>query len=153
MSKKNIKILITIISVVLVAGLGTLFVNLGMSWFNSLIKPKEWIPNFVIPIVWTIIYLAFITILVLWQLKKDLQKDTVIFLLLNGALNVLWCLVFFTLNQTFLGNIIIILNLIAGFWLVINILRQKILYGYILIIYPIWLSIATTLNLATWILN
>ena len=150
---KNIKILITIISIIVVAGLGTLFVNLGIGWFNGLVKPSQWIPNFVIPIVWTIIYLAFITILTLWQLKENLPKDTFVLLVINGALNVLWCLIFFTLKQTFLGNIVIILNLIAGFWLLINILKKKPLYGYILTIYPVWLSIATTLNLAMWILN
>ena len=150
---KNIKILITIISIIVVAGLGTLFVNLGMDWFNGLVKPSQWIPNFVIPIVWTIIYLAFITILTLWQLRESLPKGTFVLLVINGAFNVLWCLIFFTLKQTFLGNIAIILNLVAGFWLLINILKKKSLYGYILTIYPVWLTIAITLNLAIWILN
>ena len=153
MSRKNINIIITIASIILVAGLGTLFVNLGMDWFNFLLKPSQWIPNFVIPIVWTIIYLAFATILTLWQLSEKLPVSTRVLLLINGSLNVLWCLVFFTLKQTFLGNIVIVLNLIAGFWLIANILKQKSTYGYILTIYPVWLSIATTLNLATWILN
>ena len=74
-------------------------------------------------------------------------------MIINGALNVLWCLVFFTLKQLLLGDIVIILNLIAGFLLIADIFKTKKLYGYILIIYPIWLSIATTLNLALWILN
>lgn len=151
--KKNVKIIISILAVILVAGLGTLFVNLGSTWFNTLLKPSQWIPNFVIPVIWTIIYIAFITILTLWWLKEYIPFMTVILLIINGVLNILWCLVFFTLKQTFLGNIVIILNLIAGFWLVIDILRRKKTYGYILLIYPVWLSIATTLNLAIWILN
>ena len=153
MSRKNINIIVTIASIILVAGLGTLFVNLGMDWFNSLLKPSQWIPNFVIPIVWTVIYIAFATILTLWQLRERLPLSTFVLLVINGALNILWCLVFFTLKQTFLGNIVIVLNLIAGIWLIVNILKQKPIYGYILTIYPVWLSIATTLNLATWILN
>ena len=142
-----------ILPIVVVAGLGSIFVNLGMIWFNALIKPSQWIPNIVIPIVWTIIYLTFAVILILWQTKYKIPGKTIVLLAVNGLLNILWCLVFFTLNLTFLGNIFIILNLVAGFWLWADIIRQKQIYGYILTIYPIWLSIATTLNLALWILN
>lgn len=135
------------------AVLGSVFVNLGMDWFNGLNKPSQWIPNWVIPVVWTVIYIAFAVVLLIWTNKESLNKTTIGLLIANGVLNVLWCLVFFTLKQTFLGNIIIILNLIAGVLLWINIFNQKRHYSYWLSIYPIWLSIATTLNLALWILN
>ena len=52
-----------------------------------------------------------------------------------------------------MGNIIILLNLIAGFALWINIFMQQLNYAYWIAIYPIWLSVASTLNLAMWILN
>jgi len=142
-----------ILPIVVVAVLGSVFVNLGMEWFNALTKPSQWVPNIVIPIVWTIIYLTFAVILILWQSKQKISLKTIVLLSVNGVLNVLWCLVFFTLNLTLVGNIVIILNLIAGFWLWLDILKQKPIYGYVLTIYPIWLSIATTLNLALWILN
>ena len=151
--KKNLNWLAVILPILAVAGLGTLFVNLGMDWFNSLAKPTQWIPNVVIPIVWTVIYLTFAVILIIWQNQNKIPLMTKILLIVNGVLNVLWCLVFFTLNLTFLGNIVIILNLIVGFWLIIDIAKNKKLFSYILFIYPIWLSIATTLNTALWILN
>lgn len=153
MKNKALKIGITLFSIVLVAGLGSLFVNLGSDWFNSLIKPTQWIPNILIPIMWTIIYLSFAVILTLWQLKSDLPKSVIIWLVINGVLNVLWCLFFFTLNLTFLGNILIVLNLIAGFVLFVQIDKYKPIYAYVTALYPIWLSLATTLNLALWILN
>lgn len=153
MKTKELNSLYIIISIILVAGLGTLFVNLGMKWFNALVKPSQWIPNFVIPIVWTIIYLAFLIVLLIWQNKGYIHLKTKILLVVNGALNVFWCLVFFTLKLTFLGNIVIILNLIAGFLLLSEIFKYKKIYGYILLVYPIWLSVATSLNLAMWILN
>lgn len=151
--QKYIRSLIIILPILAVAGLGTLFVNLGMDWFNALIKPSQWIPNFVIPIVWTVIYVAFAVILVLWQNRSSFSTRTIVLLIVNGVLNVLWCLLFFTLHLTFLGNIAIILNLIAGFLLIADIYSENRLYGYILLIYPVWLSIATSLNLAIWILN
>lgn len=142
-----------ILPILAVAGLGTLFVNLGMDWFNALNKPSQWIPNFVIPVVWTIIYLTFIVILLIWSSKEKIPQSVITLLIANGILNVLWCLIFFTLQQTFLGNAFIIFNLIAGFWLIFEIKKYKPTYAMILLTYPIWLSLATTLNNALWILN
>ena len=147
------RILLIVLPIVVVAVLGSVFVNLGTDWFGGLNKPSQWIPDVIIPIVWTVIYIAFAVILVLWTNKEDLQKSTMVLLIINGILNVLWCLIFFTLKQTFGGNVAIILNLIFGVALWVNIFTKQKLYSYILAIYPIWLSIATTLNLALWIMN
>lgn len=57
MENKTVKTIIAIGAVILVAVLGSIFVNLGMDWFDTLIKPSEWVPNIVIPIIWTIIYI------------------------------------------------------------------------------------------------
>ena len=150
---KTLQIILIWISLIIVAVLGSIFVNLGMDWFNSLEKPSEWIPNIVIPIVWTIIYLTFAIILSILANKENLPKNIIILLIINGILNILWCLLFFTLNLLFVGNIAIILNLIFGYKLLFDINRENSIYAWILAIYPTWLSIATTLNLALWILN
>jgi len=149
--KKNI--LITLGSIILVAVLGTIFAQLGMSWFDGLIKPKEWIPSFIIPIVWTIIYLLFAYVLIKWQNRTPLTKENIILLIINGVLNVLWCLVFFTLHQLFLGNVVIIINALFGIRLYLEICKEDAMNGLIISLYPIWLCIATTLNIALWILN
>lgn len=150
------KTLITILSigaVVLVATLGSIFVNLGMDWFDTLIKPSEWVPNILIPIIWTIIYVAF-AIYLYFAIKNDrLEKEVVILLIVNGILNILWCLLFFTFNSLLLGLIAIILNLIAGAILIGIMHKKDMFFSYFLTIYPLWLSIATCLNLACWILN
>ena len=152
--KNNVLRIVGVVApIVLVAVLGSVFVNLGMDWFNALLKPSQWIPNWIIPVVWTVIYLIFAIVLLIWTSKESLKKSTIALLITNGILNILWCLVFFTLNLTFIGNIVIILNLIAGIVLWINIFNQNKTYAYWVSIYPIWLSIATTLNLALWILN
>lgn len=153
--KKNqiIATIISTVSIVIVAGLGSLFVNLGMEWFNQLEKPSQWIANIIIPIVWTIIYLSFAIINFLWIKKSGIPKKVWILMIINGTLNVVWCLLFFTLKLTFIGNIAIIINLIAGILLWIAIWNEEKIYSYILTLYPIWLAIATTLNTALWILN
>ncbi|MBP3431976.1 MAG: tryptophan-rich sensory protein [Clostridia bacterium] len=149
--KKNVFIILG--SIILVAGLGTLFAQLGMAWFEGLNKPREWIPSFVIPIVWTVIYLLFAYVLIKWQNRETLAKENIILLMINGVLNVLWCLVFFTLHQLFLGNVIIIINALFGLRLYFEICKVDAMNGLIISIYPIWLCIATTLNIALWILN
>ena len=150
--KKN-KIIPVVLPIVIVAVLGSVFVQLGMDWFNGLTKPSQWIPNFLIPIVWTVIYVTTAIIVTRWVNSDKLPKSTLILLIVNGVFNVLWCLVFFTLKQTLLGNVLILLNLILSIVLWVNIFTNKKIYAYILSVYPIWLSIATTLNLAIWILN
>lgn len=139
--------------VLIVAGLGSLFVNLGMEWFNGLTTPTQWIPNIIIPIVWTVIYITASIIIFIWVSKENMPVSTIVLFVINGIFNVLWCLVFFTLHQTFLGLIVIILNLILGYWLIFDINKTKPIFAKILLIYSTWLSIATTLNLALWILN
>ncbi len=151
--KDTFNIILIIASVLLVAGLGSLFVNLGMEWYSKLNTPTQWIPNIVIPIVWTIIYILFAIVFSLLYKEAFVDKKMLILSIINGALNVLWCLVFFTLNQLLLGNILIILNAFFATFLVIEMLRTERWYANLLLIYPIWIYIATSLNLALWILN
>lgn len=152
-SKKIVYYIVIILSILFVAGLGSLFVNLGMKWFDFLNKPSQFPPNFVIPIVWTVIYAIFAVVLCLIVWKQKLQKKTFVLLIINGVLNIVWCLIFFTLNQTFLGLISILLLAVFAYILVLDIKQYKNLYLYLTAIYPIWATIATCLNVALWILN
>ncbi|MBO5910229.1 MAG: tryptophan-rich sensory protein, partial [Clostridia bacterium] len=70
MQNKTLNIIFSIGAVVLVAVLGSVFVNMGMDWFDGLIKPSEWVPNILIPIIWTIIYIAF-AIYLYFAIKND----------------------------------------------------------------------------------
>ncbi len=151
--EKIIKYGIPILSVILVALLGSIFTNKGLEWYDNLNKPSEWIFDFVIPIMWGIIYSLF-TIYLLYLVNKDkLKRNQFVLLVMNGFLNVLWCLVYFTLQNLLLGQIIIVINLIFSILLIKEIYKTNKTWGYVLGIYPTWLSIATCLNLAIWILN
>ena len=151
--KTSKKVLYSILPIIIVAVIGSIFVNIGLDWFDILIKPREWIPNWIIPIVWTAIYT--ITAVGLYRIlaREKLEKETMILFIINGILNVLWCLIFFTLEQKLLGLIVIIINLIASILLLINLNKNYKTFYYWLLVYPTWLSVATTLNLAVWILN
>ena len=151
--KEKLNIILTIVIILLTAGLGSLFVNLGMQWYSSLNTPSQWIPNIVIPIVWSIIYILFAVILSILYKQNLIDSKTTIHAIINAVLNILWCLVFFTLNQLLLGLILIMINAFVGCIFLYNLLKIKKWYINLLLIYPIWLFIATSLNLALWILN
>ncbi len=151
--KNNLNIILTWLFIFFVAGLGSLFVNLEMAWYEGLNKPSQWIPNIVIPIMWTVIYLSFGIILTILYKNQQINKRIIVLGIINGLMNILWCLVFFTLNQLLLGNIIIILNAFFGILLLCEMVKIKFWYVNILWLYPIWLLLATTLNNALWILN
>ena len=151
--RETLNIILVVASILIVAGLGSLFVNLGMNWFSRLQTPSQWIPNIVIPIVWTIIYVLFAIILSILYKDNLITKKTTILALINGVLNVLWCLTFFTLEQLLLGNVVILINAFFATALLLNLVKIQKWYVNLLWIYPIWIYIATTLNLALWILN
>lgn len=150
---KTLTTIISICAVILVAVLGSIFVNMGMDWFDSLVKPTEWVPNIIIPIIWTVIYVAF-AIYLYFAIKNDrLDKELIILLIVNGILNVAWCLMFFTLHSLLWGLIVIVMNLIVGAVMINLMHKRDMFFSYFLTIYPLWLSVATCLNLACWILN
>lgn len=143
-----------IVSVLLVAVLGGIFTNIGMPWYETLTKPTQWPPKFLFPVVWSFVYICTaIVLIMLVKNNNQSTKNVVIPFIINWLLNVLWCLVFFVFQQLFWGQVIILLNLIMAFVLLIRLKEAGNFYFYLLIVYPIWLSIATTLNLASWILN
>lgn len=142
-----------ILAVALVALLGSIFTNIGLDWLKELNKPSQWLPNFIIPIVWSVIYSTVSIYLVYLVSKNKLNKTTLTLFIVNGMLNVLWCFVYFANKSTILGLIIIIINLAASILLILDVFKKNKTWGYILLIYPTWLTIATSLNLAIWILN
>ena len=151
--KDNYKIIIICLAILVVAGVGSIFVNLGMDWYAGLAKPREWISSFVIPLVWSVIYVLFAIILSILSKQNLLTKKTIYLCVFNGIFNVLWCLVFFTLNQLFIGNIIIIINAFIGVLLLVSLNKIDKNYIALLWLYVIWLLVATSLNVAVWILN
>ena len=153
MKNKILPIAITLIVILITSVLGSIFVYIGMPWYKALNIPSYWVPSILIPIVWTTIYLLFAIILSIMIENNLITFKTTILLILNALLNIVWCLTFFTLQNTLLGMVIIIANLILGIILIKHIFSINKIYGSILALYPYWLCIATCLNLAIWILN
>lgn len=147
--KRIKKYVLPLLFIIFVAGVGYLFTSYGMTWYKTLKKPTEWLGSMVFVVVWSTIYSLFY----IYCIRNEYNNKTLNLLLINGILNVLWCLLYFVINTLLGGLIVIIVNLFLAVYLVFEIYKYNKLYGYILSIYPLWIAIATTLNLATFILN
>ena len=85
--QKILDYVIVILPIVIVAGLGTLFSNLGMSWFDGLTKPSQWVPDWIFPVVWRVIYVAFAVFWFIAELVVD-----------NRYMRVLYSTIFYALG-------------------------------------------------------
>jgi len=113
--------------------------NVKSDWYNC-IKPSFTPPNYVFPIVWTILY-----ILVAFAFTKVLQKNNpipIILFYINLILNVLWCYFFFHKKNVKLGFRFITMLVVNTSLLII---RNKEIRP-LLLPYLAWLIFAATLN-------
>ena len=153
-NKSKIISYVLICAIILVtAVLGSVFVNLGQEWFKGLTRPSEFPPDELIPIMWSLIYIIFTIVLLRWVSKTEFSGLTIFLLIANAVFNILWCLLFFTLNSTIWGLVSIVILQILSWMLFVNISKYNKVYAIITSIYPFWLTFATCLNMAIWILN
>lgn len=152
--KKNYKnLLISFGGVFLVAFLGGLLVDTNSAWFNSLIKPSFYPPNFLFSFMWTILYILLAVALYL-VLKQNVSKKTITLFVINGVLNVLWNLVFFSFNSAFLGVIVLVILIIFAYFLLKNLYENNYKASFYLVLpYFLWLFFAFLLNYAIYFLN
>lgn len=152
------KFLKLVFSILLCQGagiLGSFFtINSIPTWYAGLNKPFFNPPNWLFAPVWTALYtLMGIYFYLLWTNNKKPAKPLLKFFLIHLLLNSLWSIVFFGLKSP-LGALIIILILIFMIAnLIIKGFKINRFAPYLLMPYLAWVSFATVLNAAIWILN
>jgi len=151
--KNNYKqMLISFGGVFLVALLGSLLVDPNSVWFNSLIKPSFYPPNFLFSLVWTILYVA-LGFSLYFVLKHNNSKKIVNLFIINGVLNVLWNLVFFRLHSSFFGVIVLVVLIVFAYFLLKELYKANKLSFYLAVPYFLWLFFAFLLNYSIFFLN
>lgn len=151
------KLLISVVGCELVGVLGTPFTLSAIpTWYAALNKPFFAPPNWLFGPAWTLLYfLMGVAFYLIWKQgwKKPRVKEAGLFFLAQLALNFIWSPVFFGLQAPLLGLIVIV-----ALWLLI-LMTMKKFYPlsrpafYLLVPYILWVSFATALNAAIWILN
>lgn len=155
--KNWLKFILSIVLVFIVGAFGSIFTASSVSsWFTTLAKPSFNPPAWLFGPVWTILYIMIgISLFLVWTTKanKNLKKKAYQVFGIQLILNAMWSAAFFGMKNPGLAFIVI-----AFLWILI-IVNMVLFYkikksaGYILIPYLLWVSFASVLNFAIWILN
>ncbi|MFA5098097.1 MAG: TspO/MBR family protein [Candidatus Margulisiibacteriota bacterium] len=155
---KDILTLAASIAVCLLAGvIGSIYTYPSIpTWYAGLIKPALNPPNWVFGPVWTTLYvfmgIALFLVIRKWNFDKASITALSVFAL-QLAFNSLWSIVFFGWRQLFGGLLVIAVLwcLIAASIYLMGKLNKWA--GALLVPYLLWVSFASYLTWAVWVLN
>ena len=118
-------------------------------------KPPLSPPDWVFPVVWTILYaLMGISAARVWLAEDSQEKSRSISLFIAQlAVNFFWPLFFFNLQAYGFASLWLILLWVLVFLLIFNTRRVDMLASWLLIPYLIWLTFAIYLNFGVYLLN
>jgi tryptophan-rich sensory protein len=124
-------------------------------WYATLNQPSFNPPNWIFGPVWTTLYIVMgISLFLIWKLPASKQRNQAILLfMVQLALNFCWSFFFFYFKMIGVALIDIL-----ALWIMIVIMltrfyKLKPLAAYINIPYLLWVTFATALNAAYFLLN
>jgi translocator protein len=126
------------------------------SWYPLLLKPSFTPPSWLMAPVWFLLYILMgISAFLIWRKGvRDFQvKESMIIFVIQLLLNILWSYAFFGLRSPLYGLIVIVPLWTAILLTIINFHRISKTAAFLLIPYSVWISYATVLNFAIYILN
>jgi len=132
--------------VFLVASVGSYFTqNVKTTWYET-IKPGITPPNFVFPIVWSILFaLIALSLYFSWNKAKD-KSELALAFRANFFVNITWSVIYFYLKNPLFAFFNIIL-LIASIGILIYVTRKTDkLSSWLLVPYLLWGLFASILN-------
>lgn len=158
MAKRNfVKLVISLALPLAVGFVGSLFTNRSIEdgWYAALNQPSFNPPSSVFGPVWTVLYILMgISLYTVWNEVPGRRRENALGVFaLQLLLNFLWSLFFF-----YFKDIEIALLDIIALWISIVIMnwmfyRVKPLAAWLNIPYLLWVSFATALNVAYYLLN
>ncbi len=124
-------------------------------WYASLNRPSYNPPNWVFGPVWTILYILLgISLYLIWKQFPSKERNNALRIFsLQMFLNFIWSFVFFYFNQIGLALVVIIGLWLSIVFMLISFYKLKPLAAYLNIPYLIWVTFASVLNAAYFILN
>ncbi len=156
-SKKDYFLLI--LTILLVNGFAFIIGKLTQNsniLYNSLIKPTLAPPDWVFPVVWTILYLlmaiGFYRILMLKKQGNNVNYAILLFSF-QLILNYLWSILFFYLGSPFLALIDLCILILFIILTIISFYKLDKIATYLLIPYIFWCMFAVYLNYSIFMLN
>ena len=126
------------------------------TWYASLTKPPWTPPNWVFPLVWSVLYVMMgVSLWLLWDRAADTpgRRTAITLFLLQLGLNAAWSPVFFGLHHTRAALAIILLLAAAIAGTILAAWRTQRVAGWLLAPYLAWVVYAATLNAGIVTLN
>lgn len=138
----------------LVAAVGSTMTDLG-PWYRGLRQPAWAPPDWAFPVGWTSVYVFTVAAgVTAWRAADSGLRHRVIALFaLNGALNVLWSLIFFRLHRPDWALFEVTVFWLSVVALIVIAARGATAARLLLLPYLGWVSFASLLNLAVVRLN
>lgn len=158
MNIKNVLLLIACLVVCFAAGaIGSWFTTSQIdSWYSTLNKPSFNPPNWIFGPVWSTLYFMMGVSLYLVLTSKSKLKERrlgLVFFRVQLILNTLWSMVFFGLESPVFALLIIITLWFSIFMTIRYFYRVRKLAAVLLIPYLAWVTFASILNAAIFLLN
>ncbi|NCF71519.1 MAG: tryptophan-rich sensory protein [Chlamydiales bacterium] len=158
MGEKSKNVVLLVLSLLLCYGVewsASIFTQTSVdSWYKKLTRPPWNPPNFLFPIVWTILYtMIAISFWKILRLKQAYQVRVFTAFFLQLTLNFSWSVVFFYFQSSLLGLLNILLLLTAIVWNIYEFKVYSKLAAKLLIPYFLWVLYATSLNIYIWAMN
>lgn len=128
----------------------------NLDWYATLAKPGFTPPNLAFPIAWSILYtLMAISAWMVWRAPGDPadKKLALTWFGIQLVVGVLWSLGFFWMQNVALGLGVVLLLLVVIVITIVFFDRVSRVAALLLIPYVLWVSFATALNFAIWLLN
>ena len=125
------------------------------SWYSTLNKPSFNPPNYLFGPVWSVLYIlmGIGLYLILQTPKSAMRTKSIVLFTVQLILNLSWSFIFFNAQSPFAALIIIGILWIAILMMMIYFHTLSPIASYLQIPYLLWVSFATVLNAALWILN
>ena len=152
----NLSVIIIVAAVFSVVFAGGHFSSMNRDWYEALNKPAWQPPNWVFPVVWTILFaLMAISAILVWNARprRPLAYLTILAFLVNGFLNIGWSYFFFANKLIFPAAYEAMLLFLSVVLIMILAWPISRLASLLLIPYALWTAFATYLTLTIYRLN
>lgn len=138
-----------------VGGISSLIVNSGFkSYATEAAKPPFSPPQWIFPIVWTILYILMgISSYLVFQKDKTEAKQPLALYAIQLVLNFMWPVFFFSLKAYLFSFIWLMLLWAFALSMTVMFYKADRTAGLLQIPYVVWLTFAAYLNLGVYLLN
>lgn len=151
------KLIVSILACLAAGAIGSLFTLKAIpTWYRSLKKPRYTPPNWAFGPIWTTLYILMgISVFLVWDRGLATKGATLAFTLFwcQLAVNMLWSIVFFGMKAKGVGVVIIIALWLLILATTIASFQVSASAGGLIVPYIAWVSVASYLNIGTWLLN